>query len=61
MSDDYLRAIAHHFASLQLPYPAPEQISMQPEEIRLAERLVYSGSPGKDIPACSACHGVVVQ
>ncbi len=57
MSDDYLQAIAHYFSSLQLPYPAPEPIHMQPEEIRPAERLVYSGSPGKDMPACSACHG----
>ena len=30
---------------------------MQPEEIKLAERLVHSGKPEKDIPACSACHG----
>ena len=57
MSDEYLLEIAQYFSSLQLPYPAPEQIHMQPEEIKLAERLVYSGKPEKDIPACSACHG----
>lgn len=57
MSDEYLLEIAQYFSSLQLPYPAPEQIHMQSEEIKLAERLIYSGNPEKDIPACSACHG----
>ncbi|SFF25017.1 cytochrome C [Nitrosomonas sp. Nm166] len=57
MSDEYLQEIARYFSSLQLPYPAPEQIPMQPEEIALAERLIYSGNSEKDIPACSACHG----
>ena len=61
MSDEYLREIAQYFASLQLPYPAPEQIHMQPEEIKLAERLIYSGNPHKDIPACSACHGDILM
>lgn len=57
MSDEYLLEIAQYFSSLQLPYPAPEQIPMQPEEVERAERLIYSGNPEKDIPACSACHG----
>ena len=57
MSDEYLLEIAQYFSSLQLPYPAPEQIDMRPEEIKLAERLVYSGKPEQDIPACSTCHG----
>ena len=57
MSDEYLLEIAQYFSSLQLPYPVPEQIDMQAEEIKLAERLVHSGKPEKNIPACSACHG----
>lgn len=57
MSDEYLLEIAQYFSSLQLPYPEPEQIDMQPEEIKLAEHLIYSGKPKKDIPACNACHG----
>lgn len=61
MSDEYLQEIARYFSSLQLPYPAPEQIRMQPEEIKLAERLIYSGNPEKDIPACSACHGDILM
>lgn len=61
MSDEYLLEIARYFSSLQLPYPAPERIHMQPEEIKLAERLIYSGKPDKDIPPCSACHGNVLM
>ena len=61
MSNEYLLEIAQYFSSLQLPYPAPEQIHMQPEEIKLAERLIYSGNPQKDIPACSACHGDILM
>lgn len=61
MSDEYLLEIARYFSLLQLPYPAPEQIHMQPEEIKRAERLIYSGNPDKDIPPCSACHGDVLM
>lgn len=57
MSDDYLLEIAHYFASLQLPYPPPEQISMRADEIKLAKNLIYSGDPERNIPACRACHG----
>ncbi|PSJ17636.1 c-type cytochrome [Nitrosomonas supralitoralis] len=57
MSDEYLLEIARYFSELRLPYPPPERIHMQPDEIRLAERLIYSGNPEQDIPACSACHG----
>lgn len=57
MSDEYLQEFAQYFSLLQLPYPKPEQFSMQAEEIALAERLIYSGIPEKDIPSCSACHG----
>ena len=61
MSDEYLLEIAQYFSSLQLPYPPPEQIHMQSEEIRLAERLIHLGNPEKNIPACTACHGDVLM
>lgn len=57
MTDEYLQEIAQHFASLQLPFPSPEQISMQSEEIKLAKALIHTGIAERDIPACSACHG----
>lgn len=61
MSDEYLREIAQYFSSLQLPYPDPERIKMQPEEIELARHLIYSGYPERNIPACSACHGDILM
>ena len=57
MTDEYMQEIARYFSSLQLPFPPPEQISIHPEETKLAVSLVRSGDPERNIPACSACHG----
>tara|TARA_B100000686_G_scaffold354471_1_gene464929 strand:+ start:133 stop:831 length:699 start_codon:yes stop_codon:yes gene_type:complete len=57
MSDEYMLEIAHYFSALQLPYPPPEEISMQPEEIKRADVLIRSGDPERNIPACQSCHG----
>ena len=57
MTDDYLMAIAGYFSTLQLPNAMREPIALRPDEIKLAEQLVFSGEPDRDIPACSACHG----
>jgi cytochrome c553 len=57
MSDEYLQEIARYFAALDLPYPSPESVTLQPSEANLAEKLVYSGDLKRNIPACSACHG----
>ena len=57
MSDKYLLEIARYFSSLQLPHSLPEQISINPEEIKLADMLIRLGDSGRDIPACKSCHG----
>lgn len=57
MSDDYLRAIARHFAELDLPYPPAQADGLAPAQRRLAESLVFSGAPERQIPACVSCHG----
>ncbi len=57
MSDEYMLEIARYFSSLQLPHPPPEQISIHPEETKLADVLIRLGDPGRDIPACKSCHG----
>lgn len=57
LSDDYLREIAEHFASLDLPYPPAQAPRLTPQEQRAAERLVFEGAPERRIPACVACHG----
>jgi len=57
LSDDYLRAIAQYFAELDLPYPPAQPTSLTPEQVRVAQTLVFQGAPQRQIPACTACHG----
>lgn len=57
LTDEYLREIAEHFASLELPYPAPERTNATREALALGETLARRGDPARDIPACSTCHG----
>ncbi len=57
MSDGYLMEIARYFSELDLPDFQPERHMMQSGEIDLAEQLIYSGYPDRNIPACSNCHG----
>lgn len=58
MSDEYLMEIAQYFSTLTLPAQPPEQkFIMQADEIKQAERLIYTGSPDRGIPPCGACHG----
>jgi cytochrome c553 len=57
LSEPYLRALADHFAALDLPYgppaPAPADTSLQAR----ARQLVMDGDPARRLPACVACHG----
>lgn len=57
LSDDYLLEIARYFSSLKYLYPQPVANTLSSEETKLAETLIHSGDPERDIPACSACHG----
>jgi cytochrome c553 len=57
MSDDYLMDIARYFSAQALPVYQPERHSLQPDERELAEMLIFSGDPDREIPACSDCHG----
>jgi cytochrome c553 len=60
MSDDYLREIADHFASLDLPYPPPRaEDRAQPGQAR-GEALVQQGDTAQRVPACVACHGAAM-
>ncbi|MBL79110.1 MAG: cytochrome C [Nitrosomonadaceae bacterium] len=61
MSDEYMLEIAHYFSSLQLPYPPPEEISMQPEEIEHINMLIRLGDLDRSIPACQSCHGKLLM
>ena len=57
LSDDYLKALAGHFASLDLPYPPPQTPALPAAELARAEQLIRGGDPARKLPACTACHG----
>ena len=61
LSDTYLREIAEYFASLDIPYPVPQNASL-PAQIRAhGEELVRHGDVARNIPACTACHGLAMM
>lgn len=57
LSDAYLREIAEHFASLDLPYPPPVPSRQSAADAQRAEILVRRGDPARQVPACASCHG----
>jgi cytochrome c553 len=57
MSDDYLREIAEHFASLDLPYAPPQTVGAPAAELARGEVLVRQGDAAHGVPACMQCHG----
>jgi cytochrome c553 len=57
IDDPYLREIADHFASLDLPYPPPPA-PLGSQALRDAgEALVRRGDATRGLPACIECHG----
>lgn len=56
LSDAYLLEIAQHFASLDLPYPAPPATAT-PALLERGRALARHGDAARDIPACVQCHG----
>jgi cytochrome c553 len=61
LSDDYLREIATHFASLEIAYPPPQRPTADAEVLRRGETLVLRGDAALRIPACVACHGAALM
>ncbi|RZL29604.1 MAG: c-type cytochrome [Rubrivivax sp.] len=57
LSDAYLRELAGHFASLDLPYPPPQKPTLAAAELARGEALIRQGDPTRQLPACTACHG----
>ena len=57
LSDAYLKEIAVHFSSLELPYPPPQTLDAAAAELERAEQLIRKGDSRRDIPACVQCHG----
>jgi cytochrome c553 len=57
LDERYLREIAEHFASLDLPYAAPPAGTASAEALALGQGLTLRGDPARRLPACAACHG----
>jgi cytochrome c553 len=57
LDDAYLREIAAHFASLDIPYPPPTAATLNDAERASAARLVTEGDAKRGVPACTECHG----
>lgn len=57
LSDDYLREIAEHFASLEVPYPPPATPGLAAAVLAQGRALVLKGDAAREIPACVRCHG----
>lgn len=60
LDDAYLRAIAQHFAGLELPYAAPQPSRTDASSLQRAQALAARGDAALDVPACSACHGTAL-
>jgi cytochrome c553 len=57
LSDAYLREIAQYFASLEVPYTALPRTSERDSLLRRGEAIATRGEPGRQLPACTQCHG----
>jgi cytochrome c553 len=57
LSDAYLMEIARHFASIDLPYPAPAPAQVPPALLQRGRELALKGDAQARVPACVQCHG----
>jgi cytochrome c553 len=57
MTDAYLREIAGHFSSLDLPYPPAPNLALAPAVLQRGEQLVLHGDAERKVPGCVQCHG----
>jgi cytochrome c553 len=57
VGEAYLREIAAHFASIELPYPAPQPPTAPPAMLERGRTLALQGDTALGVPACAACHG----
>jgi len=57
LDDAYLAEIAEHFATLDIPYPAPRPATTTSATLARGRALVIDGDATREIPPCAACHG----
>lgn len=56
----YLREMAEHFASIDLPYPPPQTRDAPAAQLQRGQQLVTQGDPQLGIAACTSCHGAAM-
>src|SRR4051812_14217432 len=57
LSEPYMLEIAQHFASLDLPYAAPQAPNVPPQMLERGRRVGLEGEAASKVPACVQCHG----
>ncbi|WP_132258513.1 c-type cytochrome [Paucimonas lemoignei] len=57
LPDEYLQAMARYYAEARIPYAAPQPATGAESVLRRGQQLVQQGDSGRQIPACTACHG----
>jgi cytochrome c553 len=57
LPDDYLKRMAKYYAELRLPYDNPAPPNVSQDVLQRGQEIVAKGNPGRQIPACVACHG----
>ncbi len=57
LTDAYLLEMAQYFASLDVPYPAPQPARVAPAQLSRGETLALRGDADRQVPACVQCHG----
>jgi cytochrome c553 len=57
LPDEYLRKMAQYYAEQQVPYNTPAPATASQNVLQHGRNLIQNGNPGKQIPACIACHG----
>ncbi len=60
LTDAYLLEMAGHFASLELPYPAPLPSAAARAVLERGEQLVRRGDASAQVSACVQCHGLAM-
>jgi cytochrome c553 len=57
LTEDYLKEMAEHMASLNPPLPPPMTPTVANDVLAMGEALVTQGAASRNIPACTSCHG----
>ncbi len=60
LTDDYIDAIAQHYAALDLPYAQPLVTPADKATLQRGRQLALLGDPTRGLPACAACHGAAL-